>query len=298
MEDSTPLRRSLLFVPASEPRKLERASTSEADTLILDLEDAVPPAQKAEARRRMIALVQSGGHGRSELVVRVNSLGSPAFQDDLEAVVEAGVTTILLPKADSAESVEFVVRKLEQVEGDAEREQQVRIIALVESALGIVNAAALGRSTPRLDALCFGHVDFASDMGLPHAESSHGVVLQARCTVAIAAKASGLGAIDCVCLAIKDEMAFREDAVLGAQLGYDGKLCVHPSQVRFANEVYTPTPEQVEYAARVIAGWRSAQSAGHAVFTIEGKMIDAPVVASQERILARARRAGVGDDEL
>lgn len=295
MSDSPPLRRSLLFVPASAPRKLERAVESGADTLILDLEDAVAPDRKNDARARVVELLANGSAGSCEVVVRINPLGSSAFQDDIEALADAGVKTILLPKTDSLDSIEYVVRKLESAEGDAGRgeQQPIKILALIESALGVVNAAAIARSTPRFEALCFGHADFSLDMGLPHAESDDGVVLHARCTVAIAAKSAGLGAIDCVCLAVKDEMAFRQDALRGAGLGFDGKLCIHPHQVRFANEVYTPTPDQIAYALRVLDGWREAQAGGHGVFALDNKMIDAPLVAVQERILARARRTGI-----
>lgn len=295
MDDSTPLRRSLLFVPAAEERKLERAPESGADTLILDLEDSIAPERKADARRNAAEFLRAHVDAGNEVVVRVNALGSRTFQDDLEALVEAGVRTIMLPKCDSSESLQYVVRQLERIEGENDRDEreQVRILGLIESPLGVINAPTLSPVTSRLEALCFGHADFARDMGLPHSESHHGIVLHSRCQIAIAAKAFGLSAIDCVCLALKDEMAFREDAVLGAQLGFDGKMCIHPSQVRFANEVYTPSTEQVAYARRVVEGWSAAQAAGHGVFALEGSMIDAPLVAAQERILARARRTGM-----
>lgn len=292
MAHSTPLRRSLLFVPAADPRKVERAAASDADALILDFEDSVAPSQKGEARDRLREFAPRYA-GRSELLVRVNPLGSPEFEDDIEAVIESGIRTILLPKVDAVDTLDYVLRKLEVAESEAGRteEESVHVMALIESASAVLNAYVLAKESPRVEALCFGHADFALDMGLSHADAGQGVALHARCQIVIAARAAAVSAIDSVFLSVRDDMAFREDAVLGAQLGYEGKLCIHPSQVRVANEVYTPSVPQVEYAQRVLAGWAEAQAAGHGVFTLDGKMIDAPLVAVQERILARARRA-------
>lgn len=298
MRSSTPLRRSLLFVPAADSRKVDRALGGDADALILDLEDSVAPPLKAEARARVQKLAEERIAASSEIIVRVNALGSPEFEDDIDAIVGSGIKTIMLPKAEAPDTLDYVIRKLEAAESEAGvgEEDRVGVIPLIEGAAGIVHAFALARMSPRVDAICFGHADFALDMGLAHADASAGVVLHARCQVAIAARAAAVTPIDCVFLAVRDEMAFREDAVLGAQLGFEGKLCIHPSQVRVANEVYTPSSEQVEYAKRVAQGWERAQREGHGVFTLDGKMIDAPLVAVQERILARARRAGVFGD--
>ncbi len=152
---------------------------------------------------------------------------------------------------------------------------------------------AMGRATPRSEALCFGHADFSLSMGLTDADASRGIVYHARCNLVIAAKACGVPPIDSVVLSVKDEKAIREDAAVGAGLGFEGKLCIHPRQVEIVNEVYTPRPEQVEYALRVTEAWERARAEGRGVFALEGRMIDAPLVAVQERVLQRARRAGV-----
>ncbi len=151
---------------------------------------------------------------------------------------------------------------------------------------------AIGRATPRTEALCFGHADFSLSLGLTEADASHGIVYHARCTLVIAAKACGVAPIDCVHLAVKDEKAFREDAELGLHLGFEGKLCISPQQVEIANEVYTPGPAQIDYARRVIEAWARVEAEGRGVFTLDGKMIDAPLVAVQQRVIERARRAG------
>jgi citrate lyase subunit beta/citryl-CoA lyase len=130
-------------------------------------------------------------------------------------------------------------------------------------------------------------------MGLAEADASHGVVHHARCMVAIAAKAAGVAAIDSVHLAVKDEAAFRADAELGLRLGFDGKLCIHPRQAEIANQVYTPRPERVAVALRVVEAWDRARADARGVFTLDGRMIDAPVIEVERRVLERARRAGV-----
>jgi citrate lyase subunit beta/citryl-CoA lyase len=288
------LRRTLLFVPAAEPRKIERAREAGADTLILDLEDSVAPQQKVEARANVVQALRAG-FGDTELAVRINAPGTPYFDADLEAVIRAGGRTVMLPKAEDAQELARLGDKIADLAGGttATGGSRVGILALVESPLGIVNAFAIGRAMPAIEALCFGHADFSLQMGLAEADASHGVVYQARCSLVIAAKACGVAPIDSVHLAVKDDRAFREDAELGLRLGFEGKLCIHPRQVEIANQVYTPSPEQIDYARRVIEGSARAEAEARGVFTLDGKMIDAPLVAVQRRVLDRARRAGV-----
>ena len=284
------LRRSLLFVPGAEPRKLEKAGAAGADTLLLDLEDSVAPAQKAEARDNVAALLRAGA-GSSELAVRVNAPGTPYFDADLEAVIGAGGCAVLLPKSESAEQIAAVAETIASLERGRDGPAS-KLLLLVESPAGVANALAIGRATPRVEALCFGHADFSLAMGLSDADASRGIVYHARCNVVIAAKACGVAPIDSVHLAVKDDEAFRRDAEIGLHLGFEGKLCIHPRQVEITNEVYTPRQEQIDYALRVIAAWEAAEREGRGVFTLDGKMVDAPLVAAQQRILERARLAG------
>jgi len=287
------LRRSLLFVPGSEPRKLERAREAGADTLIFDLEDAVAPERKVEARGYVAEALSAGTFGDAELAVRINAPGSEHFREDLGAVVGAGGRTVVLPKAESAEGIAHAVAVIDELERRHAPAVGLRLLLLVESPLGIANVLAIGGSSRRVEALCFGHADFSLEMGLREADASRGIAFHARCTLAIAAKACGVAAIDSVHLGVKDEAAFRADAELGLELGVEGKLCIHPRQAAIANEVYTPRPEEVARAQRVIAAADQASAEGRGVFALDGKMIDAPLVAVQRRILERARRAGV-----
>jgi citrate lyase beta subunit len=289
------LRRSLLFVPGAERRKLERARQAGADVLIFDLEDSVAPERKARARALVAETLAGGGFGDTELAVRVNALGSPEFQADCEAVVAAGAQSLVLPKIESPQQLAEVGARLDALEsrlGIAPGEG-VALLALVESAAGVARAPSLSEGSPRLEALCFGHADFLLDMGVPAGDASRGVAFHARCAVAIAARASGRAAVDSICLSVRDDAAFAEDARLGASLGFEGKLCIHPAQVALAHEIHTPTPDQVEQALRVVAAWEEAQARGQGVFVLDSRMIDAPLVSVQQRVLERARRAGV-----
>ncbi|MEO8603799.1 MAG: CoA ester lyase [bacterium] len=295
MSDAHRLRRSLLFVPGSEPRRLARARDSGADTVLFDLEDAVPPNAKREARELVAEALRAGGFGVAEAAVRVNGLTTPHFDADLDAAVAAGARAIMLPKAERAEDLRHVADALAQRERAAgiAAEHGVRILALIETAAGVANALAIAGATPRLDALCFGHADLARDMQLADADASHGVLHHARCTVALAARAHGLPPIDSVCLTVRDEDAIRADVALGQRLGFDGKLCIHPRQVEIVNELHTPTPQRIAAAQRIVDAATAAAREGRGVLTLDGMMIDAPIVAAEQRILEHARRAGV-----
>lgn len=282
-------RRSLLFVPGGDPRKLDRARNADADTILFDLEDSVAPGEKANARRQVATALHDMDFGNAELAVRVNAPGSPHFEEDLDGILRAGGRTIMIPKCESADGM----RRVASVVADWERTKgveadSVRLFALVETAAGIAQVLDVAGATARIDALCFGHADFALDMGLPDASPSNRLILHARANLAIAARARRVAAVDNVFLAVRDEAAFREDVQLGIELGFDGKLCIHPRQVSIVNQLYTPTPQQIEYATRVVEGWQRCQAEGRGVFTLDDKMIDAPVVAAQRRILARA----------
>lgn len=286
-----PLRRSLLFVPGTEPRRIEKSKTSGADAIILDLEDSVSIDRKDEARQLVADSLKEGGFEHSETVVRVNAPDTPFFKADLAAVVLAGVQTVMIPKSEALDVVAAIAERLQVTRNN--QGNPVRILALVESALGVLRAAEIANSHILVDGLCFGHADFSLNMGIPVQGAEKGIVLHGRCQLALAAKAFGKAALDNICLAVKDEAIFREDALLGQQLGFDGKMCIHPTQVKIVNEIYTPTQKQIQFAQQVVDGWNEAKSKGMGVFTLNNKMIDAPVAIAQENVLKRAQQAGV-----
>jgi citrate lyase beta subunit len=291
---SAELRRSLLFVPGGEPRKLERAVSAGADTLVFDLEDSVEPGSKERARV-LVAEQLAAGVGDSERVVRVNGCHTPYFERDVFDVVAAGARSLMLPKSCPATLARARLH-LASVEQRLSLEAGcLRLLGLVETANGIARLPQLLDDAARLDALCFGNADFSLDMGLADGDLSAGVVYHARCSLAITAAAAGVAAIDGVCLAVRDDNAFGSEARAALSLGFTGKLCIHPAQVAIANEVFTPTPEEIARAKRVVDASSATERTGQGVFTLDGKMVDAPVLQLQQRLLERARRAGVLD---
>jgi citrate lyase subunit beta/citryl-CoA lyase len=282
-------RRSLLFVPGDDTHKLDRAACAGADTLILDLEDAVPPDRKDLARGEVSARIRDPAFAGSEVAVRINPAGSAHFQADLASVVPAGARLLMVPKIESALGIAAVAEAVARHEGP-DASASVRLLALVETARGIALVSSIGSGTPRLEAMCFGNADFSLDMGIAGSDSSSGVVYQARCSLAIAAVAARVSPIDGVCLAVRDEIAFRREACEATRLGFQGKLCIHPSQVPWANEVFSPSDEEIETARRIIGAWDAASARGQGVFSFDGMMIDEPIVAIHRCILARARR--------
>lgn len=272
------LRRSVLFVPGDDPKKIDRARESVADTIVLDLEDAVAPPRKDEGRRLVREALDAGGFRASELAVRINPPGTPFFEEDVAAV--RATSTVMLPKSERPDSIRSVEAQL----GTAQ------LLLLVETPLGVANALAVAAAASKTDALCFGHADFSLQMGLMNADVDNPIVHHARCTIAIAAKARRLAPIDCVYLDVRDDDGFRADTELGLSLGYEGRLCIHPRQAEIANDVFTPDAEQIAYANEVIEGYEGAVARGTGVFIMNGKLVDEPLVAQQRRVLARARR--------
>lgn len=278
-----PLRRSMLFVPGSEPRRLEKALSVPADSLIFDLEDAVAPEQKTKARALVVDALQSID-SQTEIVVRINPEGSPWFNEDLAAISAAGVDSIMLPKAEQAAAVAALAKQLPA---------GMQLIPLIESAQGVLNAAAIAACGNNIGALCFGHADYCLDLGLANNDSLQTIVLHARCQTVLAAKAAQVSPIDNVCLAIKDADLLSQDISTGLQLGMEGKLCIHPLQVEAANRLYTPSEEQISWAQTVVTAAADAEAQGKGVFALNNKMIDAPVIQAQQQVLNRAQAAGL-----
>lgn len=273
--------RSALFVPGDDERKLARATGAGADALIYDLEDAVAGAHKARARELVCAALRAPDAAPGW--VRVNGLDTPWGAQDVRAVAAAGAQAVLLPKCESAAQLAAAAALLEGT--------PTRLIALIETPAGVFDLAALGTAGGRLVALGFGHADFCHAAGLPDLRADVGLAWHARCQVVLGARARGLAALDCVCMDVRDAAVFRADAQLGRDLGYDGKLCIHPAQVPLAHAVYAPSAPAVEHARRVLDAWAQARAQGLGVIALDGAMVDAPVVAAAQRVLDRAGRS-------
>lgn len=271
------VRRSVLFSPGDDADKLRKAVESDADVVVFDLEDAVLPADKSIARETVRDVLDAVLPAEPEICVRVNPVGSGAAQD-LAAVLDGPPPdSIMLPKVRDADSVRRVADIID-ANGPA-----LPVLALVESAAGILHAEAIAAAAPT-DALIFGAEDLAGDIGATRTsegdEMSH-----ARQHVVLAARAAEVTPIDTHYPAYEDIDGLRTETERAIQLGYDGKLAIHPAQATAINETFTPDPDRIEWADRILAAQRDADGG---VFVVDGEMIDAPQVRQAERILERA----------
>lgn len=275
-------RRSVLYMPGSNQRALEKAQTLPADVLILDLEDAVAPAQKAQARANVVAAVDSGLYGRRELVIRINGLATEWGEQDLQAVASSRAAGVCLPKVESAQQVQIVAQSLERY-GAAD----MAIWAMMETPPGILNAAAIAAAHPRLTALVMGTSDLAKELRVPHTPDRLGFIASLSACV-LAARAAGLDVLDGVHLDINDADGFRAVCEQGRALGFDGKTLIHPNQIADANAVFGPDAVSVERARRILEVWEAALHAGQGVALLDGKLVENLHAAEARRVLAIA----------
>lgn len=279
--------RSWLFTPANHPRRVEKVLQSGADVAILDLEDAVAPEEKPAAR---VAAAEALVRPRtSAAYVRVNGFDTPACYADLLAVVVPGLDGIVLPKAESAvelQTLDWLLTQLERERGLPPG--RVDLVPLVETAAGVAALESICSATPRVARLAFGGADYTADLDLVWTEAEDEFAY-ARARLTHCSRAAGLEPpIDTVVVQIRDHERFRAAARRGRQLGFQGKLCIHPDQVPLANEAFAPTPAEVAQARRVVAAWAEAEARGLASIQVDGSFVDPPVVEKARRIVAQA----------
>jgi citrate lyase subunit beta/citryl-CoA lyase len=278
-------RRSVLFSPADQPALMHKAPNAGADTVVFDLEDAVAPGRKAEAREAVNdVLTDPGFDPDCEVCLRVNA--DPATADaDLETALagDPRIDAVMVPKAESAAGV----REMDELV--REHGYDLPVFALCESAAAVLNAQEIA-ATPAVDAVAFGAEDLSADIGATRTESGE-EVSYARQHVVLAAGAADIDAIDTVFTDIEETDRLAEETAFAAQLGYDGKMAIHPDQVSVINEAFSPGEEDVEWAERVLEAREAADDEGRGVFRVDGEMIDAPLIARAERIMERHRAA-------
>lgn len=284
--------RSLLFVPADSERKLEKALSSGADVLILDLEDSVSPDRK-EGARGMAAEFIPHAKARATIFVRVNDLGTGLTDADLEAVMRAAPHGIMLPKSNHLDDVARLsvkIRVREAENGIADGSTTI-IPIITETPLGVLNAASYARGDPRLAGLTWGAEDLSAELGASATRLENGSYTDsfrlARATTVFAAAAADVAAIDTVFPSFGDEVAFRQDCLESARDGFTARMAIHPAQVPIINAVFTPSPEAVEQARQVVAAFADAGNPG--VVAIDGKMYDRPHLKRAQRLLARVQ---------
>ncbi|KAJ5564696.1 hypothetical protein N7513_000938 [Penicillium frequentans] len=306
------LRRSLLYVPGSSQRFLDKSRSLAADCLTYDLEDSVTPHMKAEARslvRR--AIDQPTPSNIRERAVRINSVDSGLALGDLTEVLQSpNLTTIVIPKVNSASDLTFVTDVInhtlsQQKNHYPESRPPISLLALVESAKSLTNLSQICSSTPLLQGLIFAAEDFALDLSITRTPSLT-EFLFARSAIATAARAAELpSTIDLVCTAYKSDKAdgsppatLEEECRDGRRLGFNGKQCIHPTQVKTANAIFGPDEEETRWAVRVVIADEKAAAAGRGAWTMDGKMIDVPVAEKAKAIVRKAAACGVDVEGL
>ena len=276
-------RRSVLYVPGSNARALDKARTLPVDGLILDLEDAVAPAAKEEARRAVGAVLATGGFGHREVAVRVNGPATPWGADDLAFAARSGADAVVLPKVEAAEEVRAAERALEA----AGAPPGLALWCMMETPRGVLAAPAIAGASPRLAVLVMGTSDLVKDLGARHTPTRTEVLVSLG-TVLLAARAHGLSALDGVHLDLADDAGFAAACRQGRDLGFDGKTLIHPRTVETANRAFAPTEDEVAQARAIIAAHAEAVAAGRGVVVVDGRLVEALHVEAARRLVALA----------
>ena len=280
------LLRSLIFVPGNRPNMLERALAFNADIIMVDLEDSVPPAEKVSARDVAAEWIPKLRQAGQRVMVRANALDTGFTRDELATVISADLYGVSVGKTESAwdlREIERIISPLETRAGLAPG--QVRLIPWIESARAIVNVNEMASELPRTVAIAFGAEDFTNDMGIRRTDDGD-EVYHPRCTVAIAARAAGIASLDSPFVAFRNPEGLRKDSGVARQMGYTGKFAIHPSQVETLNELFSPLPEDVAYARRIMEAWHEAEANGRGSLSLDDKMVDVPVVKRAQNLLA------------
>lgn len=288
------LRRSLLFIPGNNPGMLLNGVVFGSDSIIFDLEDAVSPAEKDSARILVRNALKTLNFEEVETVVRVNALETPYWEEDLEYIIPQRPDCIMPPKSQRKEDIEQFDEYISKVEKESGIPQgQTKLIPLIETALGVENAFEIASASKRVVAIFLGAEDLTANLGAKRTKSSE-EIFYSRSRIVVAAKAAGVGAIDTPFTDVDDEEGLIKDATFAKDLGFDGKSVISPRHIDGVNMVFTPSEEEIEYAKRVIDAIEQGKAEGKGVISLDGKMVDAPIVARAEKIMEMAKDSRKG----
>ncbi len=281
-------RRTMLYIPGNNPAMLQQAGVYGADSLLLDLEDAVALNQKDAARILVRNMLKTINFYDAEVCVRVNHLSTPFGMADLEEIVPLQPHAIRFPKTETVEELKELIRIIEDIENRHNLpHDKMTIHAMIETALGVQNVFDIAKFSKRVDALTIGGQDLTADMNIANSKDGSGIDL-ARKMIVMAAKANSIDAIDTVFVDINDEEGLRAETVYIKKIGYSGKAVINPRQIDIIHSVFTPTEEEIRKAYRVVTEFNKNTKAGIGVFAIDGKMVDAPVVTRAKYVLELA----------
>ncbi len=276
-------RRSVLYMPGSNARALEKGRTLAADGLILDMEDAVAPDAKQTAREQITAAIAEGGYGMRELIVRTNGLDGPWGEDDLKAAAKMGAHAVLLPKVESKAMVDAAIKILDP----AGAPKALPIWAMMETPLGMLHAEEIAFSSPRLQCLVMGTSDLAKDLKAQHTPDRIPFMTSLGLCM-LAARAAKITILDGVHLDLADDDGFKASCVQGRELGMDGKTLIHPKTIAMANEAFSPSEDEVAWAKRIIEAHAEAEKEGKGVVLVDGKLIENLHVEGAKQAVALA----------
>lgn len=279
--DSMKPRRSALYMPGANARALDKGRSLPADVLILDLEDSISPDGKAEARAQIAAALEEGGYGHREIVVRANAEDTPWGADDLAAVAGMKCHAVLLPKVESAATIERAIAALDAAGAPAE----MAIWCMMETPLGILRAEEIAFASPRVKCLVLGTSDLAKDLRCRHTPDRLPFLYSLELCI-LAARAAGIAVLDGVHLDLNDDEGFRASCVQGRDLGMDGKTLIHPKTIGAANEVFAPAEKEIAWSRRIIEAHAQAMSEGKGIVVVDGKLIENLHVEEAKRLVA------------
>jgi citrate lyase subunit beta/citryl-CoA lyase len=284
MSASARPRRSVLYMPGSNARALEKGRSLPADGLILDLEDAVAPDAKETARAQILAALKEGGYGRREIAVRVNGLDSPWGADDVKAMAASGADAILLPKVETAAMIHALEKRMDE----AGAPKSMGIQCMMETPLGMLNAKEVAGASPRISCLVMGTSDLVKDLQAAHTPERLPVLTSLGLCI-LAARAYGVAIVDGVHLDLDDAAGFAAHCLQGRELGFDGKTLIHPKTIAKTNEVFAPSGEEIAWSHKIIAAHAEAAAAGKGVVVVDGKLIENLHVESAKRLVALSK---------
>ena len=276
-------RRSVLYMPGSNARALEKGRTLAADGLILDLEDAVAPDAKETARDQIRGAIKEGGYGKRELIVRVNSMDTSWGHDDLAEAATMGADAVLLPKVESADTVYQAEAILETSGAPSD----LAIWCMMETPLGMLHAEEVSEASPRVGALVMGTSDLAKDLHCAHTRDRLPFITSLGLCM-LAARAAGIAILDGVHLDLEDDEGFEHACRQGAELGFDGKTLIHPKTIDAANKAFSPSSEEIEWSKKIIAAHAEAAGEGKGIVVVDGKLVENLHVLNAERLVAMA----------
>lgn len=274
-------RRSVLYMPGSNARALEKGRTLAADALILDLEDAVAPDQKATARQQVTDSISAGGYGMRELLVRVNGLQTEWGFEDVVAIATSGAHGIVLPKIESADAI----RMAENVLTENGAPDDLAVWCMIETPLGVLHAERIAQASTRMAGFVMGTSDLAKDVHAAHTKERL-PMLYSLTHCLLVARAYGLCVLDGVHLDLSDDEGFYHSCIHGRELGFDGKTLIHPKTIDKANEIFAPDAQEVDWSRRIIEEFTQAQALGQGVVLVDGKLVENLHVEAAKRTVA------------